>query len=71
MCKAPLNTMHLDCQELFLCLINGYLVSDCTATMNSFFQWKTERKFRGKIVAYVDVLKAEIKPAIVLKRCLR
>lgn len=36
--------------------INGYLVSDCTATMNGFFQWKTERKFRGKIVAYVDVL---------------
>ncbi len=30
--------------------INGYLVSDCTATMNGFFQWKTERKFRGNIV---------------------
>ena len=36
--------------------INGYLVSDCTATMNGFFQWKTERKFRGKIATYVDVL---------------
>ena len=36
--------------------INGYLVSDCTATMNGFFQWKTERKYRGKIVTYVDVL---------------
>ena len=36
--------------------INGYLVSNCTATMNGFFQWKTERKFRGKIVTYVDVL---------------
>ena len=36
--------------------INGYLVSDCTATMNGFFQWKTERKFRGKIVTCVDVL---------------
>ena len=30
--------------------INGYLVSDCTATMNGFFQWKTERKFRDNIV---------------------
>jgi len=36
--------------------INSYLVSDCTATMNGFFQWKTKRKFRGKIVTYVDVL---------------
>lgn len=36
--------------------INGYLVSDCTAAMNGFFQWKTEKKFRGKIVTYVDVL---------------
>ena len=35
---------------------NCYLVSDCTATMNGFFQWKTERKFLGKIVTYVDVL---------------
>jgi len=24
--------------------------------MNGFFQWKIERKFRGKIVTYVDVL---------------
>ena len=36
--------------------VDSYLVSDCTATMNGFFQWKTERKFRGKIVTYVDVL---------------
>jgi nicotinamidase-related amidase len=36
--------------------INGYLVSDCTAAMNGFFQWKTEKKFRGKIVTYVEVL---------------
>jgi len=35
---------------------NCYLVSDCTATMNGFFQWKTERKFRDKIVTDVDVL---------------
>jgi len=35
---------------------NCYLVSDYTTTMNGFFQWKTERKFRGKIVTYVDVL---------------
>jgi len=30
--------------------IDSYLVSDCTATMNGFFQWKTERKFHGKVV---------------------
>jgi nicotinamidase-related amidase len=36
--------------------VDSYLVSDCTATMNGFFQWKTEKKFRGKIVTYVDVL---------------
>ncbi len=36
--------------------VDSYLVSDCTATMNGFFQWKTERKFQSKIVTYVDVL---------------
>ena len=36
--------------------INGYLVSDCTATMNGFFQWKTERKYRGKVVNYVKAI---------------
>lgn len=36
--------------------INSYLVSGCTATMNGFFQWKTERKSQGKVVTYVDVL---------------
>lgn len=35
---------------------NCYLVSDCTATMNGFFQWKTERKFRGKIIKHADIM---------------
>ena len=35
---------------------NPYLVSDCTATMNAFFQWKTERKFRDRVIAYADIL---------------
>ena len=30
--------------------INAYLVSDCTATLNSFFQTITEKKFADKIV---------------------
>ena len=46
------KTMRTATEKEFNC----YLVSDCTATMNGFFQWKTERKFRGKIVTYVDVL---------------
>ena len=33
--------------------INSYLVSDCTATMNGFFQWKTERKYRSKVVNHL------------------
>ena len=36
--------------------VDSYLISDCTATMNVFFQWKTERKYRCKVVTYVDVL---------------
>jgi len=36
--------------------INGYLVSDCTATMNGFFQWKTERKFRGKVINHKEII---------------
>ena len=36
--------------------INGYLVSDCTATMNGFSQWKTERKFRGKVINLRKIL---------------
>jgi len=46
------KTMRTAIEKGFHC----YLVSDCTATMNCFFQWKTERKFRGKTVTYVDVL---------------
>jgi hypothetical protein len=33
--------------------VDSYLVSDCTATMNGFFQWKTERKYRGKVVNHL------------------
>ncbi len=36
--------------------INSYLVSDCTATMNGFFQWKTERKYRGKVVNHLKAI---------------
>ncbi|MBL7204269.1 MAG: cysteine hydrolase [Desulfobacteraceae bacterium] len=35
---------------------NCYLVSDCTATMNGFFQWKTERKFRGKVINHKEII---------------
>ena len=37
--------------------VGSYLVSDCTATMHGFFQWKTERKFRGQAVSYREILK--------------
>ncbi len=36
--------------------INSYLVSDCTATMNGFSQWKTERKYRGKVVNHLKAI---------------
>ncbi len=36
--------------------INGYLVSDCTATMNGFFQWKTERKFQDKVITLKEII---------------
>ncbi len=36
--------------------VDSYLVSDCTATMNGFFQWKTERKFRGKVVNHLKAI---------------
>ena len=29
---------------------NAYLVSDCTATMNGFFQKRTEKKFAGRAI---------------------
>ena len=36
--------------------INSYLISDCTATMNSFFQWKTERKLRHNVVNHLKAI---------------
>jgi len=36
--------------------VDSYLVSDCTATMNGFFQWKTERKYRGKVVNHLKAI---------------
>ncbi len=36
--------------------IDSYLVSDCTATMNGFFQWKTERKYHGKVVNHLKAI---------------
>ncbi len=50
--QCVVKTMRTAIEKGFNC----YLVSDCTATMNRFFQWKTERKFRGKIVNYVDIM---------------
>lgn len=35
--------------------INAYLVSNCTATLNNFFQKRTEKKFAGKIVNSRDI----------------
>ncbi|MFQ6083396.1 MAG: isochorismatase family cysteine hydrolase [Candidatus Aminicenantia bacterium] len=35
---------------------NCYLVSDCTATMNSFSQKKTEKSFHGKVVNHQEIL---------------
>ena len=34
--------------------INGIMVSDCTATLNSFFQKKIEGEFNGKIVNHLE-----------------
>jgi len=36
--------------------VDSYLVSDCTATMNGFFQWKTERKYHGKVVNHLKAI---------------
>ena len=36
--------------------VDRYLVSDCTATMNGFFQWKTERKYHGKVVNHLKAI---------------
>ena len=36
--------------------VDSYLVSDCTATMNGFFQWKTERKYRDKVVNHLKAI---------------
>jgi len=36
--------------------IDSYLVSDCTATINGFFQWKTERKYHGKVVNHLKAI---------------
>ena len=33
----------------------GYLVSDCTATLNSFFQKKTEKEFKKKIINSFEI----------------
>lgn len=35
----------------------GYLVSDCTATMNGFLQKKTEKRFRERVVNHQEVLR--------------
>ncbi len=36
--------------------IDSYLVSDCTATMNGFFQWKTERKHHDRVVNHLKTI---------------
>ncbi len=35
---------------------NGYLISDCTATVNGFLQKKSEKRFRERVVDHQDVL---------------
>ncbi len=35
---------------------NAYLVSDCTATLNDFFQKRTEKKFADKVVNSRDIV---------------
>ncbi|NOY57939.1 MAG: cysteine hydrolase [Calditrichaeota bacterium] len=35
---------------------DGYLVSDCTATVNGFLQKKSEKRFRERVVNHQDVL---------------
>jgi len=46
------KTMRTAIEKKFNC----YLVSDCTATMNGVFQWKTERKYRGKVVNHLKAI---------------
>ena len=41
---------------------NPYLVSDCTATLNSFLQKKTEKEFEEKVINSKDIMKNEIHP---------
>jgi len=36
--------------------INAYLVSDCTATLNNFFQKKAEKKFADKVIKSKDIM---------------
>ena len=41
---------------------NPYLVSDCTAALNSFLQKKTEKEFEEKVINSRDIMKNEIHP---------
>ncbi len=36
--------------------VDSYLVSDCTATMNGFFQSKTEKQYYGKVVDHLNAI---------------
>lgn len=36
--------------------VNCYLVSDCTATINSSIQKKTEKRFQNKVVTHLEIL---------------
>ncbi len=36
--------------------LNTYLVSDCTATFNSFFQKRTEKRFGEKVINSQDII---------------
>ncbi len=40
--------------------IDSYLVSDCTATLNNFFQRRTERRFDGRVVNSAIIMENEI-----------
>ena len=46
------KTMKTALEKRFGC----YLISDCTAAMNSFLQKKTENRFQGKVFSYQEIL---------------
>ena len=54
--KCWLNQLFAHVSNNSINFTDPYLVSDCTANINISFQWKTERKCRGRVVTHVDIL---------------